>query len=66
MAEPAFTDAELRELAGFVCERYDMMMGVVNDPNPRLADNYRDGCAGVVRQLEGLNLKLRPYYRGGG
>lgn len=64
MTAPEFTEDELRELAGFVCGRYDDLMGIVRDPSPRIADRYRDGAAGAARALERMNAKLRPYHDG--
>lgn len=57
-----FTDSELEILAGFVCERYDMLEGIVNDPNPKMRKDFRDGSKKAIVVIESLNSKLRPYY----
>jgi len=59
-----FTTQELELLASFVCERYDMLVEIANDPKVT-STSFRSGSARDARKIETLNAKLRPHYRGG-
>ena len=62
MKETDFTNKELETLAAFVCDRYDSMKDIVADP--KVIESFKAGCRPVIKQLETLNDKLRPYYTG--
>jgi len=56
------TNSELSLLAGFVCERYDTLMEIANDPNPKIDLGFKKGARRDADSLATLNKKLRLFY----
>lgn len=60
-ALPAFTVSELTELAEFVCGRVDALIDIV--ASPRLPESSKRECYKGLDELDGLDTKLRPFYK---
>jgi len=58
------TDAEKRIIAEFICDRYDILMEIADDPKIPSKD-FREGARKDAKTLEVLNNKFRPWAKKG-